>query len=227
MTRVAGVWLVVIALSSCARAAELAITSCVYVQRICGCKTNKGMINLKDFGPKGLSTGEGSSGQTFYWNPCRDFTLHSVTAACIQHFASGVSFDCGLNATVQSSVIDGKAVFHMESAYSANTSRKSEVACICASAGEKLKLISENPVGTYKYLMVSPVLFIVIHGRFACLICVYLVVGMIVQVVFRKARGREIIPHVNFWTSLPSLIANGMHFTFTCGSSSDDIYRQW
>jgi len=51
----------------------------------------------------------------------------------------------------------------------------------------------------------------------ASAVAVYLVVGMIIQTFLRKATGKQIIPHINFWTSLMGAIWSGVKYTVTCG----------
>eukprot|EP01028_Stygiella_incarcerata_P012982 TRINITY_DN81011_c0_g1_i1.p1 TRINITY_DN81011_c0_g1~~TRINITY_DN81011_c0_g1_i1.p1 ORF type:complete len:2123 (-),score=413.47 TRINITY_DN81011_c0_g1_i1:321-6689(-) len=50
----------------------------------------------------------------------------------------------------------------------------------------------------------------------ACLIFLYLVIGVIVNLV-RGKRGKEIIPNYSFWRSLPGLVADG--YIFLCRGS--------
>jgi hypothetical protein len=43
----------------------------------------------------------------------------------------------------------------------------------------------------------------------------YLVVGIIIQVAVRGARGVEVIPNLSFWKDFPFLLKDGILFTFT------------
>lgn len=44
---------------------------------------------------------------------------------------------------------------------------------------------------------------------------VYLVAGTVFTMGVRKSKGKEAIPNVSFWTSLPGLIKDGFKFTFS------------
>ncbi|XP_061185561.1 cation-dependent mannose-6-phosphate receptor-like [Saccostrea echinata] len=46
------------------------------------------------------------------------------------------------------------------------------------------------------------------------LVVVYLVAGTVFTMGVRKSRGKEAIPNVTFWSSLPGLIKDGFKFTF-------------
>ncbi|KAK3794691.1 hypothetical protein RRG08_056707 [Elysia crispata] len=203
------------------------ITSCNYDESSCGCQTDKGLINLRLFSDDGLSTEVTSGGGTFYWNPCRDFTKDELTAACVQDISPEVHYDCGIHGNVASTVQDGKAVFTMKSS---DLLRESRVTCVCGSS-ELLVFVKEEPTLIYNLnlnskhccpgftrsrsrTVYSPgsILLIV----FSSVVWVYFLGGMIVQSYVKRARGRERIPHVHFWSSLPGLIADGFRFTFTC-----------
>lgn len=46
---------------------------------------------------------------------------------------------------------------------------------------------------------------------------VYFVFGVLINLV-RGFRGQDVIPHSEFWTTLPVLVADGCMFTFRCGN---------
>lgn len=49
-----------------------------------------------------------------------------------------------------------------------------------------------------------------------CGLFLYFVVGMIVLKFAMHKEGREIVPQVDFWTSLPGLVLDGMKYAFCC-----------
>ncbi|GFS27914.1 cation-dependent mannose-6-phosphate receptor-like isoform X2 [Elysia marginata] len=218
-----------------------AITKCTKDENTCGCKTEKGTISLKKYADKGFKDSDPGTAYVYYWNPCKDFTIGSsgippVTASCVQEISQYEHYDCGSHKTLQTSADkDGNAVFNMDSA---DTTRHSVVTCRCQEgAGDVFKFIREDPMTPGIYYMsltgdtccpqsgggqggsgglsVGSVLLIV----FFVVLVVYLVGGMVVQTVVRKAEGRERIPNLSLWTAVPGLIKDGIRFTCSCGKS--------
>jgi len=60
---------------------------------------------------------------------------------------------------------------------------------------------------------------IVTIGFFAIVI-VYVAAGITFQKTRRQATGRELMPNIGFWGSLPGLVWDGMKFAFSCGKAT-------
>ena len=73
---------------------------------------------------------------------------------------------------------------------------------------------SSSPSSESSGLSAGSVLLIV----FFCLAAVYVIGGMVLH-HRAGASGIELLPHLTFWKGLPSLIADGFRFTFSCGRS--------
>lgn len=207
------------------------IKTCEYDAKICGCHTDEGLVSLGHFKPHGLSTEPNAEVGTFHWNPCRDFTRDGLKAACIQNISPGVKFDCGVHGNSDTKVKDGRAVFTMKSG---DLLRESKVSCICGTS-ERLVFVNEDPTLIYNLDLISKHCCPGFHGGrqmtrysvgsillivFSSMVWVYFVGGIIIQTFVRKAKGREMIPHIYFWTDLLGLIGDGLRFAFSCCRSS-------
>ncbi|XP_046559014.1 uncharacterized protein LOC124268051 [Haliotis rubra] len=53
----------------------------------------------------------------------------------------------------------------------------------------------------------------------------YFVFGSMWNIACRGARGKEVVPNVEFWTDLPVYIADGFLFTFRCGQVEPSSYE--
>lgn len=49
----------------------------------------------------------------------------------------------------------------------------------------------------------------------ACLIVLYLALGIPINIFVRKKKGVEVIPFIYFWTSIPGLVIDGIRFIFS------------
>ncbi|GFR65078.1 hypothetical protein ElyMa_000196600 [Elysia marginata] len=111
-----------------------AITRCVYNEAACGCDTDKGLISLKKYENSPLISREHFIySDNVYWNPCKEMTIKTTTASCIQIF-NGIVIDCGVHDTMRSSVEGDHAVFRLDPAGRSewpHSDTKSEFHCIC------------------------------------------------------------------------------------------------
>ncbi|GFS03693.1 cation-dependent mannose-6-phosphate receptor [Elysia marginata] len=212
------------------------IKECNYDADTCGCKTDKGYISLNKYADKPLYVLDASMGYEYHWNPCKDFTMGKTTAACIQHLPAGDDYDCGAHKSTKSSAQNGHATFQLDAG---DGQRHSTIDCICKeNSVDVFEFQGEFPPGTYDFQLsgdsccpgaapppssgksegLSPGSIILII--FMCAVVVYLLGGLGFQIGVRKAKGKESLPHIIFWTSLPGLIKAGFLFTFRCGKDA-------
>lgn len=212
------------------------ITKCTFDESVCGCKTDQGYISLRQYMDKPLYAQDSSQGYEYHWNPCKDFTMGTVTAGCIQHLPNMDDYDCGTHKSTTTSVESGNAVFELKAA---DNLRISKITCVCKSnAVDVFELEGEFPPGTYDFQLtgdsccqgaappsssgksdgLSPGSILLII--FLVAVVVYLVGGVAFQTGIRKAKGKESLPNINFWTTVPGLIKDGFRFTFSCGKQT-------
>ena len=183
------------------------------------------------------------TGYTYYWSPCKDITRGEITSSCLQEDSMGNGFDCGAHKFFHTEVQGGNAAFHMDAS---DNQRHSETVCFCKPGGkDTFKFEMEDPdiQGLYDLsltgdsccsksgpgpgslsgaggLSIGSIVLIIV----LVVVIVYLLVGLVVQSAVRKAKDRERIPNVSFWSLLPGLVRDGFKFTFSCGKSSS--YQQ-
>ncbi|KAK3794682.1 hypothetical protein RRG08_056698 [Elysia crispata] len=216
--------------------AQEQITECTYDADSCGCKTDQGYINLRSYEDKPLYAKDPIQDNEYHWNPCKDFQMGTINSACIQHLPAGDDYDCGSHDTTKTSVEEGNAVFQL---VSGDLARLSKITCICKkNAVDVFSFEGEFPPGTYDMQLsgdsccpgaappssdssgddLSPGSILLII--FLVAVVLYLIVGVVVQTAIRKARGKESLPNVIFWSALPGLIKDGFLFTFSCGKQT-------
>ncbi|GFO45589.1 cation-dependent mannose-6-phosphate receptor [Plakobranchus ocellatus] len=204
---------------------EAKLTSCEYEKDSCGCRSNYGLISLKQFEKKPL-TAIVEEGPVFAWSPCKDITVLSTTAASIESFPTSLLvLDCGTHESTKTSVENGNVVFSLEAE---DKSRRSKITCICG-IGDKYEFLSEDMEGDYEFQLTSKACCPPKNGKssgglstgtilvivFFCAVVIYLIAGIFVQVGLKSAEGKERIPNFNFWTTIPGLIVDGCRFVFT------------
>ena len=220
-----------------------ATETCTTQINSCACKTPGGFINLdpldqaKSNGqPKWTNQPDATYPDTSYsYNPCTAFTV-GTDGGCVN--VAGCQTQYSVNYAIGT---QDSAKFSTDTSlgtiltYTTTDGRTLKVQLICdknqegalSNVGEALP----NP-GTYditlttKYACsdigppppgygggsLSPGSIMLII--FFVLITVYLVVGVLFNKFYRGTTGKELIPHVDFWTELPGLARDGVLFTF-------------
>ncbi|XP_059161705.1 uncharacterized protein LOC131944860 isoform X2 [Physella acuta] len=128
--------------------------------------------------------------------------------------------------------------FTLKNTFGTNTdTRTSLLTIVCSSKQDEFIFEKEDPTNTYHFTL---------NTRFACpssksssglsvgsilvilffvFILVYLIGGVLFLKYVRKAQGAEVIPNVEFWKELPSLIKDGV--LFTCrGCKAETTYEK-
>ncbi|XP_067650656.1 uncharacterized protein [Haliotis asinina] len=189
-----------------------------------------------------------TTGDQFSWNPCTPFTENdckNVAACQIQNINPPAYFNIGTQDSAKFQVKNGVLTL----TYSATTFLGSEledgftrtaiITLVCDKTVEgTLKATGEKPAKSGKYLMTLTSKYAcessgsdvpgtytlsvgsIIVITFVSLLVVYVAVGVSVQKFVRKAEGKEVIPNLGLWASLPGLIKAGFIFTVKCGKGS-------
>ncbi|XP_048247816.1 uncharacterized protein LOC125377817 [Haliotis rufescens] len=191
-----------------------------------------------------------TSGDQFSWNPCKPFTekgCKNVAACQIQNANPPAYFSIGTQDSAKFQVNKGALTLTYSAdtflgtgpELAPNFLRSAIITLVCDKSVEgTLKAVGEKPAKSGKYLMT-------LTSKYACestggtvtvtyslsvgsilviavvvLSVVYAVGGVSIQKFVRKAEGKEIIPNLNFWSSIPGLIKGGVLFTVRCGKVS-------
>ncbi|BFY98710.1 hypothetical protein BsWGS_01750 [Bradybaena similaris] len=220
---------VVCLLQSCLVSGQ-GFTTCTYSTDCTG-YTNLGAVNLtlaSAFDP--YATTNPANQDAFYWKPCEDFLLSGITAGAVQQPTGSYSQDLGIHSQASCLAEGGYLLFSM---LSRDKRRTSYVRCLCGT-GNVLQYETENPLNTF-YLNFTSQACCPVSGHhsqssisigsliiiiFFTLLVLYIVLGTVFQVSVMKAQGRERIPNVSLWSTIPGLIRDGFLFTFTCGRHS-------
>lgn len=210
------------------------VQKCDYNAATCGCMTEAGEINLKPLSKSEPYAADFQlKNEKFYWDPCKDFTLGTITAGAIQVQVPVLYYDIGVHANAGSQVdSQGQPMFTL---MAQDGMRSSYITCICA--GEtSFQFEKEDPLTNYHFtlksgwccpghkddgggdgaLSVGSIMLII----FFVLLIAYFALGTVFQVTVRKASGHEKIPNYMLWSQLPGLIKDGFKFTVSCGKKS-------
>ncbi|BFY98708.1 hypothetical protein BsWGS_01748 [Bradybaena similaris] len=203
-------------------------TSCSYNLN-CTANTNLGIIDLNR-ASKGSSYQftDTVTGNTYNWEPCSDFTLYGITAGAMQLEPGKYSIPIGVHRLAScDTTADGFVRFNMKT----DNYWFTYVTCICG-GGDIFIFESENPNSNVNFQFtsnacctnysppatsstISPGTMLVIV--FFSVLLLYLVLGTVYQVAIRQSQGRDRIPNIALWSSVPGLVKDGFIFTFTCG----------
>ncbi|XP_078573465.1 uncharacterized protein LOC144860198 [Branchiostoma floridae x Branchiostoma japonicum] len=177
----------------------------------------------------------------YSYNPCTPFDMqqcYSVAACQVRSDGSGESYDVGSQDSVLFSM-DGNDVSITYNAY--DYQRHSIVKLVCSSS-TVFTVDGENPDETtaFYFTLESPaccpqgsgpgptgpgpnpdptITISISVGSIMCIIffptvCIYIVAGVLINKYAREREGRDIIPHMAFWGSLPGLIKDGFLFVW-------------
>ncbi|KAH9500958.1 Cation-dependent mannose-6-phosphate receptor [Bulinus truncatus] len=213
---------------------SLAVKKCEYNKASCSCETEEGVIDLKPLSKsEPLSVEYKQKNEMYYWDPCKDFTMGTITSGSIQVQIPALYYDIGSHDNAGTALDDkGQPMFYMAAK---DGYRTTFVTCICAS-DTSFSFLKEEPQTNYLFelkseyccpgyqgggdgssLSVGSILTILF---FSLLVC-YLALGTVFQISIRKAGGRDRLPNYNFWSAMPGLIKDGFLFTFSkCRKSS-------
>ncbi|CAH3032886.1 unnamed protein product [Porites evermanni] len=210
----------------------------------CSCSTDKGEISLKNLArtgkPRFSGIGSNVAAYNFSWNPCLPYSLSQSKDACIdvaacledtgpkkyygiakQNTASCLLEDngeCALKYTgkgfigaptqfVVKMMCDESQEGKIDSvnfAFSTQTARTvlhSKYACPISP--------SPSPHGS-SGLSLGSILVI----SFTCIVVVYIICGILINIYIRHIEGKEAFPNYLFWVDVPFLVKDGCVFTF-------------
>ena len=215
-------------------------------QTPCSCTFKEGGgIFLEDFqseqGNKYVETSTASGLNVYRFYPCGvdkpwtpDGMCTTADTAC-QHSVQGEDKYYSLGQTnmfeIEEAISDGDKSY-VKFLYSGGTDangnlRKCSIKTVCSTNEELKFLIEIEPVEYFlefrspKACLVSggggaPVLFIFVILVLLLAAVTYSVVGVMLMVFWKGARGFEIIPNLGFWKDFPFLFKDGFLFVFSC-----------
>ncbi|XP_067649906.1 cation-dependent mannose-6-phosphate receptor-like [Haliotis asinina] len=216
-----------------------AADECVKVDS-CTCKTSKHTINLHplsaDPGPR--FTALGKSNDKYFYNPCKDFTEGTVSGVVIQEQA-GVYYINGDDNTATFSGDPELGTLLLTYQHTdGSLIRHSKIRLLCKANTDELVFNEENPKVNYHFTLYTQHLCFGGQGQsgglstgsvlviiFFVSLLVYLIAGIMFLKFVRKAEGTEMIPNYEFWTAMPSLIREGVYFTFR-GFKTEATYEK-
>ena len=196
---------------------------------------------------KPFVSANGGDGNTYRFYPCgaetpwtADGDCVKADAACQHSTGEDIYYSLGKaeSYSIEEAVLDGEQSY-VKFKYTGGTlDRMSTVKVIC-SESEGLSFLEEYPNLEYNLELTSkrgcpvnatapaaggnaPGLFIFVILVLFLAIVTYVVVGMMLMVFWKGARGLEIIPNLGFWKDLPFLLKDGFLFTFACFPTARD-----
>ena len=163
------------------------------------------------------------------WTP--EGLCTTADTACQHSVGEGLYYSLGQTNMfeIEEAISDG-AKSYVKFLYSGGTdangvNRKSLIKIVC-STNEELKFVTEiEPV---EYILEfstpkacpeggnAPVLLIFVILVLFLAAVTYIVVGVMLMVFWKGARGFEIIPNLGFWKDFPFLFKDGFLFVFSC-----------
>ena len=182
-------------------------------------------------------------GNTYRFYPCGAVTAWDPNGDCVAGVAAcqhSVSEDLYYSIgrvdmfSIEEAVLDGESSY-VKFVYTGGSpadagKRECSITVVC-SEEEQLTFQGEDPQLEYNLEFRTkrgcpvhgapaggnaPALFIIVILVLFLAIVTYVVVGMMLMVFWKKARGFEIIPNWSFWKDLPFLLKDGFLFTFSC-----------
>ncbi|KAI8737894.1 cation-dependent mannose-6-phosphate receptor [Biomphalaria glabrata] len=211
-----------------------AIKKCEYDKTSCSCVTEEGVIDLKPLSQSEPYSAEyKAKNERFYWDPCKDFTMGTITSGAIQVQVPLLYYDIGAHDNAGTTVnSNGQPIFYMVAKDGARTVF---VTCICTD-DFSFTYIKEDPTSSYLLELKSPYCCPGYKGgngdsglsvgsimciTFFSLLVTYILLGTVFQIAVKKASGKERLPNYVFWLSLPGLIKDGVLFSISgCKKSS-------
>ncbi|KAK0043563.1 Cation-dependent mannose-6-phosphate receptor [Biomphalaria pfeifferi] len=212
---------------------------CKFIQP-CTCSTDNYSLDLKPLmkARNDLEFNASDKDYTYYLHPCNvppPICKNQQMTACQISKSNNVTYGI---ATHNGNQIDGDPETGNFSITNKYDTRTSIVYVVCGSEEATFLDIEPNPFITYKFtlttrygcipqnssgngLSVGSVLAILFFVFFL----IYLVGGVLFLKFVRKAEGIEMIPNIEFWKDLPSLIKDGMVFTFR-GCKAESTYEK-
>ncbi|KAF5276715.1 hypothetical protein FQR65_LT16228 [Abscondita terminalis] len=202
---------------------------------VCLCNLNDNKyIDLSPLKTKNYTVANGHS--VFYYYPCRDFQLNFTdigrnSSTGTNECATGASvcvLDSEQNLRNFGLSIEGK--FSNERPKTLTFTHSNNVLTILLECSPDLDITylvaSVNDGKHYNLTLFSPYACVIQTkpglsiGSTLLIICttifgVYLIGGVVVLHFLRGARGKEMIPNVDFWTGLPGLVKDGTVFVLT------------
>ncbi|CAL1530934.1 unnamed protein product [Lymnaea stagnalis] len=219
----------------------------------CTCSTSDFDINLEPLmlfrkdAPFQVSTDQG---YTYYVHPCNKPVQESscrnlsplATACQVLPLPSDGPFGLGqINGNgVFGDPAENSVTFNNSYSYNSDTKpRAINLKVICSSEDSSFTFESETSL-TYSFMLktrfgcapapapssggglsVGSVLVIL----FFVILLIYLIGGLLFLKFVRKAEGSEVIPNIEFWKDFPSLVKDGIMFTFR-GCKADTTYEK-
>ena len=117
---------------------------------------------------------------------------------------------------------------------SGNEARISRISIYCGGTESDDDLIFEDNISDLEYIFQfrsekacpvptphsdaadGAVLLIVVLNVLFIIVVMYLIIGTLFTVFYKKARGLDVIPNWKFWKDVPFLLKDGVLFTFSC-----------
>ncbi|XP_062582047.1 cation-dependent mannose-6-phosphate receptor-like [Saccostrea cucullata] len=197
----------------------------------CKCKLDDGkVIDLdplaKSNGPAFLDVLDSGGVDYFSWNPCKSFSEGACSNAAVCQTHAGTQYNCGTQDSAVFGYDDANSVYTItysaDSFTKSNDVRTTTLYLYCDQGPDVFQPIGEAVQGTYA---------LIFKGKYACprdgggmsagtiiiiiffsLLAVYLIGGVLFQILIKKNSGKNAIPNSSFWIGLPGLIKDGVFF---------------
>lgn len=208
----------------------------------CSCETDSG--HLIDLKPIGKTDGNAAyadvvdplvTSQAYAWNPCYPFTLNDCNnvAACHEVVSGPITQYIPIG-TQDSAEFEysGDQLTIVYQTVVQNPKQKTVVNLVCDknSNGDFTALGQDIPnTGVFSFqlkskyaceqssLSIGSILCIV----FVCILFLYIVFGILIQIFVRKESGKKVIPNHDFWVAVPSYIKGGVMFIVRRGQTKE------
>ncbi|CAH1238356.1 M6PR [Branchiostoma lanceolatum] len=177
----------------------------------------------------------------YSYNPCTPFDMqscYSVAACQVKSDGSGESYDIGSQDTVLFSMEGNDVVI----TYTANDYQRHTIVKLVCGSSTVFTVDGEDPDAStsFYFTLESPeccvkgsgpgptgpnpgpgptITLSISVGSIMCIVffptvCIYIVAGVLINKFAREREGRDVVPHLTFWSTLPGLIKDGFLFTW-------------